>query len=61
LATPAVRNIAKKHSIDINKISGTGKDKRVMKEDILAFIAGKNSQPISTPSHSEPTQQTQQI
>jgi 2-oxoisovalerate dehydrogenase E2 component (dihydrolipoyl transacylase) len=40
LATPAVRSIAKKHSVDLSLVKGTGKDGRVMKEDILAYLSG---------------------
>lgn len=38
LTTPAVRKIAKEHSIDLNRIEGTGPKGRVLKEDVLNFI-----------------------
>ncbi|RKP20574.1 dihydrolipoamide branched chain transacylase E2 [Rozella allomycis CSF55] len=41
LATPAVRRIAKENSIDLSKIKGTGKDGRIMKEDVL-MLASNN-------------------
>ncbi len=40
LATPAVRHLAKTHNIDINTVSGTGKNGRVTKVDMEAFIRG---------------------
>lgn len=40
LATPAVRSIARRNGVDISRVPGSGKDGRVMKEDILAFLNG---------------------
>lgn len=37
LATPVARNLAKSLSVDINKVTGTGPQGRVLKEDIEAF------------------------
>ncbi|XP_066995667.2 lipoamide acyltransferase component of branched-chain alpha-keto acid dehydrogenase complex, mitochondrial isoform X2 [Anabrus simplex] len=38
LATPAVRRIAAEHEINLNTISGTGRNGRVLKEDLLAYL-----------------------
>uniref|UniRef100_A0AC34FU46 Dihydrolipoamide acetyltransferase component of pyruvate dehydrogenase complex n=1 Tax=Panagrolaimus sp. ES5 TaxID=591445 RepID=A0AC34FU46_9BILA len=38
LATPAVRRISMENKVDLSKISGTGKDGRVLKEDVLRFL-----------------------
>ncbi|KAI1096229.1 2-oxoacid dehydrogenases acyltransferase-domain-containing protein [Rostrohypoxylon terebratum] len=42
-AVPAVRFLAKQFNVDINDIEGTGRDGRVMKEDILKFIEKRNN------------------
>jgi len=41
--SPAVRRLLKQHSLDIADIQGTGRDGRVTKENVLAFIAGKGA------------------
>src|SRR2546429_6231751 len=37
--SPLARRLAREHSIDLNKIAGTGINGRVRKEDILAYVA----------------------
>ncbi|KAI3728107.1 hypothetical protein L6452_16736 [Arctium lappa] len=41
LATPAVRVLAKQHGLDIDDVLGTGKDGRVLKEDVLNYSVEK--------------------
>lgn len=49
LATPAVRRIAKEHDISVSNIIGTGKDGRVLKEDVMQYIAnGRTEKSTST-------------
>ena len=38
LATPAVRRLAMENNIDLNLVPGSGKDGRIMKEDVLDFL-----------------------
>lgn len=65
LATPAVRGLLKTHDINILDINGTGKEGRVLKEDVLRFLETKDSpfeqsMTASTPSTTAPdTQQTE--
>lgn len=58
LTTPAVRKMAREHQLDLGTIAGTGKQGRVLKEDVLSFLAmdpviptnGPTSVPNLTPS-----------
>jgi 2-oxoglutarate dehydrogenase E2 component (dihydrolipoamide succinyltransferase) len=54
--SPLVRNIAKEENVsmeELEKIVGTGKDGRVTKNDILAFIPQRNSSPKQVAAKSQ--------
>lgn len=38
MAPPAVRNLVVKHSLKLSKVVGTGRDGRIMKEDVLSYL-----------------------
>lgn len=65
LATPAVRGLLKELRVDIADVSGTGKDGRVMKEDVHRFVeardAGKSSVPSESSSRSSGEEGKQQV
>ncbi|KJX95234.1 branched-chain alpha-keto acid dehydrogenase E2 component like protein [Zymoseptoria brevis] len=45
LATPAVRHLTKEFKVDIADIEGTGKDGRVLKEDVHKFVFERDETP----------------
>ena len=45
LATPAVRGLLKEHSLVLEDIQGTGKDGRVLKEDVLKHVEIRDAGP----------------
>lgn len=45
LATPAVRHLIREHKIDITLVPGTGKDGRVLKEDVHRYLQQKEQAP----------------
>ncbi|KAK6510369.1 hypothetical protein TWF506_009479 [Arthrobotrys conoides] len=51
LATPAVRRIIKERGLDITKINGTGKDGRVLKEDVERYV----EEPTESSTSSSPS------
>ncbi|KAK7427711.1 hypothetical protein QQZ08_005817 [Neonectria magnoliae] len=48
VATPAVRHLSKELQIDIMDIDGTGKDGRVLKEDIYKFVKDRDAKEASS-------------
>ncbi|CAZ81133.1 unnamed protein product [Tuber melanosporum] len=47
LATPAVRRMTREHDVEITEITGTGKDGRVLKEDVTRFVEARKSGELS--------------
>lgn len=54
--SPVVGRIAAEHDVDLNRVNGTGRDGRITKKDILAYVEQRKSAPISQPI---PTQQAE--
>lgn len=55
LATPAVRRITREHGVNIEDVQGSGKDGRVLKEDVEKYVSQKGQQQqqqASTPAPS---------
>src|SRR5207249_1054589 len=43
--TPAVRRLVREHNVEIGQIRGSGAAGRVTRDDVLAFVASRESQP----------------
>lgn len=56
LATPAVRHLTRQHNIDLIDIEGTGKDGRVLKEDVHRHIASQEQPQQSSVGQEEVAQ-----
>lgn len=55
IATPAVRHLSKEFKVDITQIQGTGKDGRVLKEDVYKFAQQRDSPATEAPTRPGPT------
>ncbi|MFJ7932999.1 dihydrolipoamide acetyltransferase family protein [Sporosarcina sp. NPDC096371] len=59
IAMPSVRKIAREQGVDIRLVAGTGKNGRVLKEDIQTFLNGGQAQvETATPAVSQEIEQT---
>ncbi len=53
--SPAVRRLLKEHGIDVTRITGTGREGRITRKDVVAFIdSGAAASPTSAPAPSAP-------
>jgi len=61
LASPAVRRIARELELDLNEVAGSGKDGRVLKEDLLPYQQGKVPSLLSQETKSQEVNRTEPI
>ncbi|KAI9840026.1 MAG: hypothetical protein M1819_000218 [Sarea resinae] len=55
LATPAVRHLLKELKVNITDLHGTGRDGRVLKEDVHRYAASRESSPKENVGNASPT------
>jgi pyruvate dehydrogenase E2 component (dihydrolipoamide acetyltransferase) len=53
-SSPLVRRIAREHNLDLRRIRGTGSEGRITKDDVLRYLAGRESAPAAVPSAARP-------
>ena len=55
LATPATRHLSRELGVEISQVPGTGKDGRVLKEDIYKFVERRDTTPTQGVSENDTT------
>ena len=53
MSLPATKHFAKEHGIDLSLVTGTGKDGRILKEDVMAFMNQKSDSTTSSTTTSQ--------
>jgi pyruvate/2-oxoglutarate dehydrogenase complex dihydrolipoamide acyltransferase (E2) component len=51
--SPVVQRIAAEHDVDLSAVQGSGREGRVTKQDVLAFVETRGAAPAEPPLHSE--------
>jgi pyruvate/2-oxoglutarate dehydrogenase complex dihydrolipoamide acyltransferase (E2) component len=46
-ASPVVKRIAAEHDVDLNRVEGSGRDGRITKKDILAYLETREAEPAA--------------
>jgi pyruvate dehydrogenase E2 component (dihydrolipoamide acetyltransferase) len=54
-SSPLVRKLAREHTVDLAKVSGTGAGGRVTKQDILDYVEHRASAPAAAPANVDAT------
>ncbi|MAT97895.1 MAG: dehydrogenase [Anaerolineaceae bacterium] len=57
--SPVVGRIAAEHDVDLNLVNGTGRDGRITKKDILAYVEQREAQPEAEPQPEPAARQPQ--
>lgn len=55
IAMPSVRKFARENNVDIQKLKGTGKNGRILKEDVEAFMNGGQEENVASDVKAEET------
>jgi len=53
LATPSVRKMAFENKVDLEKVAGSGKDGRILKEDIINFLERNSAASTPAPARAQ--------
>lgn len=59
--SPVVGRIASEHGVDLSQVSGTGRDGRVTKEDVLAYVENRAQVAAHLPDVAEPPVETKVV
>ncbi|WNL40439.1 2-oxo acid dehydrogenase subunit E2 [Halomonas sp. PAMB 3232] len=60
-ASPAVRRLVREHDLKLDEIKGSGKDGRVLKEDVLAHLNGVSSDKNQVPAEDTSGERTEPL
>jgi pyruvate/2-oxoglutarate dehydrogenase complex dihydrolipoamide acyltransferase (E2) component len=48
--SPVVARIAREHDVDLHRVTGTGRDGRITKQDVLAYVEARSQGPAPAPA-----------
>ncbi len=60
-SSPLVRRLAREHFIDLRKVTGTGKDGRVSKDDVIKYIDMRHRADVVVPDFTWPGEEKEEV